>query len=96
VADIGPKFYPQHHQDILAGLNAVDFSIQPSRSDVEAIMTKFVPDFGTRQFLKKIYFGKAPWQLVSINLVFNKKMDEIELLYHKALVPKANIVYSWW
>jgi hypothetical protein len=47
------KFYPQHHQDILAGLNAVDFSIQPSRSDVEAIMTKFVPDFGTRQFLMK-------------------------------------------
>jgi hypothetical protein len=37
----------------LAGLNAVDFSIQPSRSDVEAIMTKFVPDFGTRQFLMK-------------------------------------------
>ena len=27
VADIGPKFYPQHHQDILAGLNAVDFSM---------------------------------------------------------------------
>jgi hypothetical protein len=45
----------------LAGLNAVDFSIQPSRSDVEAIMTKFVPDFGTRQFLMKIYFGKSLW-----------------------------------
>jgi hypothetical protein len=43
----------------MAGLNAVDFSIQPSRSDVEAIMTKFVPDFGTRQFFEKIYFGKS-------------------------------------
>ena len=32
VADIGPKFYPQHHQSILAGLNAVDFSKKPSRS----------------------------------------------------------------
>ena len=79
VADIGPKFYPQHHQDILAGLNAVDFSIQPSRSDVEVIMTKFVPDFGTRQFLMKNLFWKEPGQLAfRFNLdVFNKKMDEI-------------------
>jgi hypothetical protein len=23
IADIGPKFYPQHHQSILAGLNAL-------------------------------------------------------------------------
>ena len=29
VADIGPKFYPQHHQKILAGLNAVDFVKKP-------------------------------------------------------------------
>ena len=79
VADIAPKFYPQHHQDILAGLNAVDFSIQPSRSDVEAIMAKFVPDFGTRQFLMKNLFWKEPGQLAfRFNLaVFNKKMDEI-------------------
>ena len=53
VADIGSKFYPQHHQEILAGLNAVDFSIKPSRADVEEIMKKFIPDFGTRQFLMK-------------------------------------------
>jgi pimeloyl-ACP methyl ester carboxylesterase len=26
IADIGPKFYPQHHQTILAGLNAVNFA----------------------------------------------------------------------
>jgi hypothetical protein len=30
IADIGPKFYPQHHQSILGGLNAVDFSKKPS------------------------------------------------------------------
>jgi pimeloyl-ACP methyl ester carboxylesterase len=37
IADIGPKFYPQHHQTILAGLNAVNFA-KPSRSDVETIL----------------------------------------------------------
>jgi hypothetical protein len=29
IADIGPKFYPQHHQSILAGLNAVNFHKSP-------------------------------------------------------------------
>ncbi|TDE47086.1 alpha/beta fold hydrolase [Flavobacterium rhamnosiphilum] len=79
VADIGPKFYPQHHQDILAGLNAVDFSIKPTRNEVEAIMSQYIPDFGTRQFLMKNLFWQEPGQLAfRFNLeVFNRKMDEI-------------------
>lgn len=79
VADIGPKFYPQHHQDILAGLNAVDFSKKPSRNEVEEIMSKYIPDFGTRQFLMKNLYWQEPGQLAfRFNLeVFNTKMDEI-------------------
>lgn len=79
VADIGPKFYPQHHQEILEGLNAVDFSVKPSRSDVEAIMSQFIPDFGTRQFLMKSLYWQEPGQLAfRFNLaVFNAKMEEI-------------------
>ncbi|MFV8373750.1 alpha/beta fold hydrolase [Flavobacterium sp. LB1P71] len=79
VADIGPKFYPQHHQDILAGLNAVDFSIKPSRNEVEEIMAKYITDFGTRQFLMKNLYWQEPGQLAfRFNLaVFNTKMDEI-------------------
>lgn len=79
VADIGPKFYPQHHHDILAGLNAVDFSVKPARNDVEEIMAKYIPDFGTRQFLMKNLYWKEPGQLAfRFNLaVFNTKMDEI-------------------
>ncbi|WP_130736916.1 alpha/beta fold hydrolase [Flavobacterium sp. J27] len=53
IADIGPKFYAPHHQSILEGLNAVDFSLKPSRSDVDAILLKHITDFGTRQFLLK-------------------------------------------
>ena len=79
VADIGPKFYPQHHQDILAGLNAVDFSKKPTRNEVEEIMSQYIPDFGTRQFLMKSLYWQEPGQLAfRFNLeVFNKKMDEI-------------------
>lgn len=79
VADIGPKFYAPHHQDILAGLNAVDFSVKPSRNDVEEIMKNYIPDFGTRQFLMKSLYWQEPGQLAfRFNLdVFNKKIEEI-------------------
>lgn len=79
VADIGPKFYPQHHQDILAGLNAVDFSKKPSRSDVEEILTPYIKDWGTRQFLMKSLYWKEKEQLAfRFNLtVFNNNLDAI-------------------
>ena len=79
VADIGPKFYQQHHQDILAGLNAVDFTKKPSRREVEAILAPYIPDFGTRQFLLKNLYWLEPEQLAfRFNLaVFNKKIEEI-------------------
>ena len=79
VADIGPKFYPQHHQTILVGLNAVDFSKKPSRNEVEDILTKYITDFGTKQFLLKSLYWKEPGQLAfRFNLaVFNQKIDEI-------------------
>jgi pimeloyl-ACP methyl ester carboxylesterase len=79
VADIGPKFYAPHHQAILAGLNAVDFSQKPSRNEVEAILSNYIPDFGTRQFLLKSLYWQEPGQLAfRFNLaVFNKKITEI-------------------
>ena len=79
VADIGPKFYPQHHQTILEGLNAVDFSKKPSRNEVEEIVSNYITDFGTRQFLLKSLYWQEPGQLAfRFNLaVFNKKIEEI-------------------
>jgi esterase len=79
IADIGPKFYPQHHQPILEGLSAVDFSKQPSRSEVEEIVSKYISDLGTRQFLLKSLHWKEKDQLAfRFNLaVFNKKIEEI-------------------
>jgi esterase len=79
VADIGPKFYPQHHQSILEGLNAVDFSLKPSRGEVEEILSKSISDFGTRQFLLKSLYWVEPGQLAfRFNLsVFNKQINQI-------------------
>jgi esterase len=79
VADISPKYYAPHHDDILAALNAVDFSKKPGRAEVEETMKSFVPDFGTRQFLMKNLYWKEPDQLTfRFNLeVFNKNLDLI-------------------
>jgi len=94
VADIGPKFYPQHHQTILEGLNAVDFSLKPSRSEVEEIISKYITDFGTRQFLLKNLYWQEPGQLAfRFNLaVFNKKIEEIgKPLPEKAVLNKPTL-----
>lgn len=91
IADIGPQYYKPHHQDILAGLNAVDFTVKPSRADVETILEKYVPDFGTRQFLMKNLYWKEPGQLAyRFNLpVFNENIDNIgEALPHGAVLNK--------
>ncbi len=79
VADIGPKYYRPHHQDILAGLNAVDLSLKPDRSQVEEILKEYVSDFGTRQFLMKSLYWIEPGQLAfRFNLpVFNEQIDNI-------------------
>ena len=79
IADIGPKFYPQHHQTILEGLNAVDFSLKPSRNEVEEIVSHYITDFATRQFLLKSLYWQEPGQLAfRFNLaVFNLKIEEI-------------------
>jgi esterase len=79
VADIGPKYYAPHHQDILAGLNAVDFSTKPDRAQVEETLYPFIPDFGTRQFLMKNLYWVEPGQLAfRFNLpAFNARIESI-------------------
>ncbi len=63
VADIGPKFYPNHHEDILAGLNAIDFENQSSRTVIEEALKAYIPEFGIRQFLLKNVYRVSKEQL---------------------------------
>ena len=79
IADIGPKYYPPHHQTILEGLSAIDFSEKPSRSDAEEILSTYIKDFGTRQFLLKNLYWETPEQLAfRFNLpVFIEKIDVV-------------------
>ena len=63
VADIGPKFYPNHHEEILAGLSAVNFDNQTSRKAIEEALKANIPEVGVRQFLLKNVYRKTKEQL---------------------------------
>jgi len=63
VADISPKYYTPHHQDVIAALNAVDFSTNPSRNDVQETIEKYVTESGVVQFLMKNVYRITPQQL---------------------------------
>ena len=79
IADIGPKEYRPHHDQILEGLSAVDFTVKPDRNEVDEIVSNYVDDFGTRQFLLKSLYWKSPGQLAyRFNLaVFVDNKDSI-------------------
>ena len=66
VADIGPKFYPIHHQQILAGLKAVPLDQISSREEAKSYLSKYINEEQTIQFfLKNLYWkekGLLDWR----------------------------------
>ncbi|MFL1894066.1 alpha/beta fold hydrolase [Aquimarina sp. 2-A2] len=79
IADIGPKFYPQHHQDILMGLENLHTTALTSRTDADTMLSEFVPEMGTRQFLLKNLYWKSKERLgLRMNLeALTKNINEI-------------------
>lgn len=58
VADIAPKAYPQHHQDILKALASLDFSKVTTRGSADKALAAYIGEVGTRQFLLKNLYWK--------------------------------------
>ncbi|WP_423997841.1 alpha/beta fold hydrolase [Maribacter sp. IgM3_T14_3] len=79
VADIAPKYYPPHHQDIINGLNAIDTSNLKSRNDADQQLKKHISNPGIRQFLLKNLDRDENKKLCfKFNLeVLSEKMEEI-------------------
>ena len=54
VVDIAPRLSDMEHQDdIVAGLQSVDFTTCTNRQEADAALARYVPNVGTRQFLLK-------------------------------------------
>lgn len=53
VIDIAPVTYPPRHQEVFAGLNAVDPAALTNRSDAESLLAAHVSENAVRSFLLK-------------------------------------------
>ncbi|MDC0331525.1 alpha/beta fold hydrolase [Flavobacteriaceae bacterium] len=58
VADISPRYYQPHHNEILKALNSVNFTNQNTRKLVDQKITELIPDIGVRSFLLKNVYWK--------------------------------------
>lgn len=79
VADISPRFYPVHHDAILNGLSALDFTTISTRSEADIELSKYVSEIGTRQFLlKNLYWVEKGVLGLRINLpVLKENVEEV-------------------
>lgn len=92
VADIAPRYYPVHHDQILNGLANLNFDVLKSRSEADTELATFVEDQGTRQFLLKNLFWIEKGRLaLRMNLeVLTKNVHEVG----EALPTHANFTKS--
>lgn len=79
VADISPRFYPVHHQTILEGLSALDFTEIKSRGEADEVLSKYISENGTRLFLlKNLYWVEKGKLGLRINLeILKNEVSEI-------------------
>ncbi len=67
VVDISPRYYTPHHQDVIAGLSAINLETLSSREEADKIMADFLPESGVRQFLLKNLYrnetGGFAWRM---------------------------------
>ncbi|MGE0634831.1 MAG: alpha/beta fold hydrolase [Bacteroidia bacterium] len=53
VVDIAPRFYPIHHDTILDALLSIDLENLKSRNEADELLSRYISDLGTKQFLLK-------------------------------------------
>ena len=95
IADIGPKAYPSHHQDILKALGSLDFETLSSRGAADAILSNYIKDVGTRQFLLKNLYWESKGKLgLKINLkVLTEKISEVGEALRQDAVYKGESLF---
>lgn len=91
VVDIAPKYYAPHHQSVLKALDAIDFKIIKTRKEATAILSTYIKEEGTKQFLLKNIYWKENEELAwRFNLNVIRK--EIEKVGEQT--PTTNICYT--
>lgn len=97
VVDIAPRYYAPHHQDVLAGLNAIDLYTLQNRVEADQILAEHITSPDVRQFLlKNLYRNEENQFAWRINLqVINEQIDHIgEALNTNATFEKPALFIS--
>jgi len=77
IADIAPKKYEPHHQQILNGLSQLNFDQLHTRAAADEELSKTVSDPATRQFLLKNLYWVEPGKLgLRLNTEVLKNVSE--------------------
>lgn len=63
VADIAPKYYQPHHNQILKALNSIDFKVHDTRKKIDEKLSLYIKEIGIRQFLLKNAYWKEKEKL---------------------------------
>ncbi len=77
IADIAPRFYPKHHQYILEGLSALDFTQIKSRGQADKALSKHISEPSIRQFLLKNLYWKQKDKL-ALRMNLDALIDNID------------------
>lgn len=84
VADIGPKQYPVHHNQIIKGLQNVPLNKINKRKEADIFLSQYISDSGIRSFLLKNlkrnsmdgFDWKMNLEIISKNIIeINKSLD---------------------
>ncbi len=91
IADISHKGYAPHHDQLLAGLNALNLSQIKTRGEADNALAAYISEVGVRQFLLKNLYWIQPGQLGwRINLpVLTRSINDIvgEIKFDQIHVP---------
>lgn len=99
VIDIGPKFYPIHHDVILEGLKAIDIENLSKRQEADDELAEYVENPGVRQFLLKNlkrtssgYEWKMNLDVIYTNIAnVGKGLDAEDRFNHETLFVRGSL-----
>lgn len=93
IADIAPRAYQPQHNQVLEGLNAVNFSTITTRKQAEEALGMHISDFGTKQFLLKNIYWKdtesnaMDWRFNLQTITKNYENVSVEVPFFKSTTP---------
>ena len=79
IADIAPRQYGEHHQDVLKALGLLDLSIIDSRAKADQVLANYIKEQGVRLFLlKNLYWIEKKQLALRVNLpVVSREVSQV-------------------